>query len=243
MIKKITKKKPLLIKLGSEEHMKKFYEEGELYLQTFNYFRNLEQKEDGRADPDEYLGEYYAGEGLKCMKFTISITNNETKETKTFELNEETVTSIAMGNPNPVYTHIYCMSGIDIKSIRQHSTLISAENFTGNKEYAVVVFDCDEFAKRIINVAKEKDIQALKMCKVEYVDRKNYGGNMDCFHKFDNYAYQNEWRVAFRIPSSETCEKLYIGSMQDIAYPPVHRDTFLNTPILPRKCCKKQKED
>ena len=52
---------PLLIKLGSEGNMKNLYEKGELYLQTFEYFKNLEKTNDGRGDPDEYLTKYHAG--------------------------------------------------------------------------------------------------------------------------------------------------------------------------------------
>ena len=39
-----------LLKFGKKEHMEALYNEGLLYMNTFDYFINLEDNGDGRAD-------------------------------------------------------------------------------------------------------------------------------------------------------------------------------------------------
>ena len=221
----------LLIKLGSEENMKNLYEKGELYLQTFEYFKNLEKTNDGRGDPDEYLTEYYAGNGLDDITLELACKNNITGETIKHLLSRATgIVSFSLNESTKMFTHLYCMSLSDIKAIKKHSTLISPDNFAENKDFAVVIFDYNEFLNRIKNQLQENNIPAA-VGKIKYVNKENYGGDMGCFCKFDEYAYQNEWRLAVRIPSNKA-EKIHIGSLEDIAFEPIHKDIFLKTQIL-----------
>ena len=64
-------KKAGLIKFGTYDHMKAFYEKGEMYFNTFKFFKDLEASGDGRADKNEYSSIHYSSEGLNscCCSF------------------------------------------------------------------------------------------------------------------------------------------------------------------------------
>ena len=55
---------PFLIKLGNKQNMSALYERGEIYMQTFAYFKKIEIGQDGLGDLYENLRKYFNGEAL-----------------------------------------------------------------------------------------------------------------------------------------------------------------------------------
>ncbi len=216
-------RKCAFIKFGSYEHMKAFYEKGEMYFNTFQYFKNLEKTEDGRGDKNEYASVHYAGEGIKNL--TLKIFSNEDpdnifyleggKDLKTFTLDY---------GDDKEFTHLYSFSYMDVDWILENDLLIDSRNFAKGKDYAVMIYDINKFNDMFLNKIKELKL-AVSGNIVEYVDKNTYSGEIGAFRKFKDYEYQNEFRIAVNFNSSEP-QKIYIGSLNKVAKPPVSIKEF-----------------
>lgn len=85
------------------------------------------------------------------------------------------------------------------------------------------IYNPKEFARRLINelqkkMSEDKDVSNFKAHKVEYINRSSYNGEMGSFRKFNNFAHQQEWRIAIQsVYNSEEPYKLVIGSIKDIS--------------------------
>lgn len=214
------------IKFGSYEHMKAFYEKGEMYFNTFEYFKKLENSGDGRSDKNEYASVHYAGEGIKNLTLKIYSNDNPNevycleggKDLKTFTLD--------YGNDKK-YTHLYSMSYLDIDWILENDLLIDYRNFAKDKNYAVLIHDILNFNKMFIDKMKDLKV-AVDGNVVEYVDKDTYSGKIGAFRKFKEYEYQNEFRIAVDFDTLEPI-KIYIGSLKNVAKPPVNIKEFYSS--------------
>ena len=121
-----------LIKIGVFEHMSALYEEGELYFNTFKYFRELECSSDGRGDPNEYLS-YYGGNGTK-----VAIKRKGDKEYT--QIND--VQFVSMRNNQEEYSHLYCLSSIN-------------KSWT----YKNKLSDCSNISTELLNFRKKRYIE------------------------------------------------------------------------------------
>lgn len=99
-----------LLKFGKKEHMEALYNEGLLYMNTFDYFINLEDNGDGRADKYEATTLYYAGDGVDDIKLTLGSGDDKITLSR-----EGGTLSIAMITDQPTYSHLYSMTAIDTK--------------------------------------------------------------------------------------------------------------------------------
>lgn len=214
-----------LMKFGAKSHMESFYNNGELYFNTFSYFKNLEISEDGRADKDEYLLEYHSGEGLNQIKLGLCFGEEK------ISLSPETgLVSFSIGEYNKKYSHIFCMSYIDVLWTEQHKKIIDERNFAKNKDYVVLIYDIAKFSK-ILSDKLMKNKWKVGYGYIKYVDRNNFSGKMGCFKKFNEYAYQNEWRLAINCMNKEKPFKISIGSLEGIAFPPMTKEEFFSIPF------------
>lgn len=209
----------LRLKFGTKEHVENLYRNGELYFNTFKYFKELEENGDGRADKREYIENYYAGTGLDTIEFSL----NGHKLSK-----EGGLCSLEMDySGTKKYTHLYCMSYIDVHKTLETDLIIDERNFADGKDYVVIIHNVVEFKKRLLN-----KINKIQLCcqegYIEYFDPLNYGGKVGCFRKTNDYEYQNEWRIAanFGNDKENIPQIINIGSLEDIAFPPVNKIEF-----------------
>lgn len=204
--------------------MKNLYEKGELYFNTFDYFRNLEYTNDGRADNNEYCAYHYAGDGIKDVSLRL-YPNGRDKEPIKFvggkELEELTITT----GEEKEYTHLYSLSSIDLEWTLNNNFIIDNSNFANNKDFVVVIFNTKEFINRTVQHLQNYKLQTKF---VEYVDKKSYTGEMGPFRKFDNYALQNEYRIAVNFKTKEP-QIIHLGSLNDIAHEPQSFREFINS--------------
>lgn len=213
-----------LIKIGVFEHMSALYEEGELYFNTFKYFRELECSSDGRGDPNEYLS-YYGGNGTK-----VAIKRKGDKEYT--QIND--VQFVSMRNNQEEYSHLYCLSSINKSWTYKNKLLISSKNFADGKNYAVIIHNFNEFAKRLKAKLVELKVRA-KAGYIDYVSRKEYNGEMGCFKKFEEYSYQNEYRIVACLKNDSVPQTIKIGSLKDIALKPLSQREFESLEICVEK--------
>lgn len=216
------------VKLGTKEHMTAFYESGEVYMQTFRYFRQLELTADGRGDPNEYDTHYVAGDGLKNIAVTLKVNDAITGELKDeFSLGDGLI-GISMADPSKFrFSHVFCCSAVDGKEVLKKHRLLDEKNFADGKNWAVL-FDAYKFRERLfIALRTSKKCARFQSKAVSYYSEENFYGDLDCFCKRDAYSYQNEIRFAALFASDEA-QKICIGSLKDIAMPPVCKTDFLN---------------
>jgi len=215
-----------LMKFGAKSHMEAFYNNGEIYFNTFSYFKNLEISEDGRADKYEYLSEHYSGDGLKDISLELNNIDN-----KPIKISQESgLESVSIDINNKKYTHIFCMSYIDVLWTEQHRKIIDERNFAKNKDYVVLIYDIAKFSK-LLSDTLIKNKWKVGYGYIKYVDRNNFSGKMGCFKKFNEYAYQNEWRLAINCGKEEKSFSLNIGSLEGIAFPPMTKEEFFSIPF------------
>lgn len=223
-IKLKNNRKLLFLKLGEYEHMKKLYEKGELYFNTFDFFKNLEYSDDGRADNNEYCAYHYAGDGIKDVSLSL-YPNGRNNEPIKFvggkELEELTITT----GEEKEYTHLYSLSSIDLEWTLNNNFIIDNSNFADNKDFVVVILNTNEFINRVVQCLPNYKLQARF---IEYVDKKSYTGKMGPFRKFNDYALQNEYRIAVNFETKEP-KIIHVGSLCDIANEPQSFKNFLNS--------------
>lgn len=222
-------KKAGLIKFGTYEYMKAFYEKGEMYFNTFRFFKDLEANGDGRADKNEYSSVHYSNEGL--INCSLKIFPEGHKE-QAIELNKKNGLvsfTLDFGNDKD-YSHLYSMSSIDINEVVENDLIINPKNFAPTKDYAVVIYDIEAFLSKFQNVMNKKYRCNYKCKHVQYVDKNSYSGEMGAFRKFSDFSYQNEYRVAVNFKTN-TPQKIYLGSLEEIASKPMNKKEFYNMDI------------
>lgn len=222
---KLNNKRAGLLKFGAYEHMQKFYETGEMYFNTFDYFRHLEANGDGRADRDEYCFEHYSGERIKDFRIKIQ-SKKRLGEMIVFEGGKD-IKELTLYSNQQDYSHLYSLSYIDLEWSINNNFITSPLNFAETKNYVVPIFNSFEFLERVKNKLKSLDLD-VKADYIEYVKKDAYSGKMGAFKKFSNYAYQNEYRIAVDFKSTNP-EIIYIGSLADIAKPPQSKEKFFNS--------------
>lgn len=159
-----------LLKFGKKEHMEAFYNEGLLYMNTFDYFINLEDNGDGRADKYEATTLYYAGDGVDDIKLTLGSGDDKITLSR-----EGGTLSIAMITDQPTYSHLYSMTAIDTKWALENDLLLDERNFADCKDYVVIIHDCNKFIERLTNKLNENKGNS-KLSFIEYIDEHNYSG-------------------------------------------------------------------
>lgn len=209
-----------LLKFGKKEHMEALYNEGLLYMNTFDYFINLEDNGDGRADKYEATTLYYAGDGVDDIKLTLGSGDDKITLSR-----EGGTLSIAMITDQPTYSHLYSMTAIDTKWALENDLLLDERNFADGKDYVVIIHDCNKFIERLTNKLNENKGNS-KLSFIEYIDEHNYSGQMGCFRKFDKFSYQNEWRCAVLQNWIKEPITITLGSLADIAFTPRNKREF-----------------
>lgn len=209
-----------LLKFGKKEHMEALYNEGLLYMNTFDYFINLEDNGDGRADKYEATTLYYSGDGVDDIKLTLGSGDDKITLSR-----EGGTLSIAMITDQPTYSHLYSMTAIDTKWALENDLLLDERNFADGKDYVVIIHDFNKFVERLTNKLNENKWNS-KLSFIEYIDEHNYSGQMGCFRKFDKFSYQNEWRCAVLQNGIKEPITITLGSLADIAFTPRNKREF-----------------
>ena len=222
-------KKAGLIKFGTYEHMKAFYEKGEMYFNTFKFFKDLEASGDGRADKNEYSSIHYSSEGLNSCSLKIFPEGHKEQAIELSKENGFKSLTLDFGN-DKAYSHLYSMSYIDIKEVVENDLLIIPMNFAPTKDYAVVIYNHEVFLNKFQLVMNDKYRCNYKCTHIDYVDKNTYSGGMGAFRKFSDFSYQNEYRIAVNFNTDKPM-KIYLGSLEDIASKPMSKREFYSMDV------------
>lgn len=204
----------VLLKFMNEEYIDSFMNDGLLYMNNIDYFRKYDDPDESlRGDEHEGLSASYSPELA-----TIHIGNHEVVGA---------VGKIDIRLNHTGDTNIYSMTKISDGKILECGVngLRLSNNFEkfGNKAVLIGGSNITEFEKRLkTEVQKRNDICIFEEAgiiaqQVEYIERNAHLPNLGIFTKFSNYAWQHEWRIAFKQNSNSGAYHLNLGRLSDIA--------------------------
>lgn len=189
------------IKFGHEEHMLDMFNNGNIYLNTVQSFRNFE---DNNLRGDNYEG---VSEVINYPKGTFEIKSlNYKGEYSSIHIRKSF--EKVVGN---IFS-LYCISSFHISDPLEFKI---DEKILEFGTHCILIKDNAELLKRIEESFKNKDI-ILHHNFVSYYDTKSFDGKINVFQKPNEYKYQNEFRFYADSGLNEPL-LLKIGNLSDIA--------------------------
>ena len=194
-----------LIKIGQAEYQKRLYERGEIFMQTLEYFRKLE---DGNVRKDVYEG---AEKILQVNWIKIADGNRDIE----FSIKDGSMSRANYYSTPQTYCNAYCMIGIT-EDDKGKDGIIDSENMKFG-EFMILIYNVKEFIKRV-----RLKLAALGIHNswgpIKYYEEYDFQGNLSPFFKRKQFSAEKEVRI-IAIPDYNRPIKLEIGSIQDIAIP------------------------
>ncbi|ALS32993.1 hypothetical protein PTRA_a1840 [Pseudoalteromonas translucida KMM 520] len=207
------KRHRVLIKFMDEEYVESFINEGLIFMNNIQFFREYEDSDPAlRGDAKEGLRASYLPENI------------------TLELNGRTLTALVgkveLRESHQNETNIYSMtivSDADILDAGEKGLYLSEDfNKFGNKAVFIGGSDINIFWNRVTEaINNNEDLFTLEenvAKKVTYVDASEHHSELNVFTKFSEYKWQHEWRVALKQISSSGPLELRVGNLSDIAH-------------------------
>jgi hypothetical protein len=224
----------MLIKVfDKEEYADAFIQKGELFCRTLGDFKNIDE-EDRRGDRFEAVTDWHQPDQIKL---TITYKDNDGVE-KSF-LIEKLAGPLTIQNNGYDRLNLYCMYAVKAQEfeesyeteeeriaivhkinsmLKERSTLSDEVLLLG--EFAVVVYQVEEFIGRVKKAAKDKNFACWNGL-IGYYDPDTFHGSFkeheSIFRKRNVYEHQNEYRFAFGSHEAEGTKMMHIGSLDGIA--------------------------
>lgn len=192
----------LLLKFGQFEHMKSLLEKGQVYMNTVDYFKDLEDDEN-RADKLE--GTSYIDRITNLEILCKNIVVAESKKGQIYFKHE---------NDNG---NLFCLTSIlraDLQ-FNEPANLTLSPKLKSIDDYVLLIYNPKDFLKRI-----DEQLSHLKLRyefdHVSYMKIKGYTGSYNIFKKPLELCYQKEVRLFVKGVGIEPIS-FEIGSLKDIA--------------------------
>ena len=198
-----------------ENHLIDFVENGHVYINTSTYFSKCESEDIGQNDKLEMVSSYHQNQGA-----SIELAGREFKITRPFSIR----------NGDPEYSHIFCLYTLSDESIMrsEKGKVFDGRIWDEFGDYFVFIHDAHSFMKALDLKLKELNLR-YKADYVEYFCPSTYEGDVGAFRKRNSFSHQEEFRVATDGPvTEEPITDIYLGSLNDVAYGPVHRNQSVN---------------
>ncbi|WP_430460986.1 hypothetical protein ACQUQU_17435 [Thalassolituus sp. LLYu03] len=198
----------VFVKFGEPEHMERFVRDGEMYMNSFNFFRVAEGDEN-RHDKHEGVDQVHqALSGVLKMKDPDS---GEYREVATITKATIWETPAAIDVMN-----MFCMYGVETSASEKTSLVnLDARVYGGFGGSMVIIKDPDKFIELVKKSAESRGLH-VKFGKVRYVDFSTYHGKAGPFVKSDAFSYQNELRFVAYGGEPSVPLKLMLGNLSDI---------------------------
>lgn len=218
-------KLPGALKFSTKQNLESL-QNGTLYLNNFQYYKDIELKEKRKGQGDAF------DVTLRVTDLDIILKHPETDEV----LLKGKARNANMESPEYNQMHLFCMTGIttdllEVINIKDNVATTrlalpeelkerALENFGDH----VMIINVGQFMERVEKVCLEKGIEMTRK-RVEYRDMSiNYSDRMDAFNtghvdfffqKDTFFAYQNEYRLLFPELKSDKAEIIDIGSIKE----------------------------
>lgn len=196
-----------------EQYVGSFLNDGLLFMNNIDYFRKYEGADLSlRGDVHEGLAGTYNAEAL-----AIRIDDHAV---------EGAVGKVDFRYEHEGDTNIYSMTRTSDGKILEASGdgFFLSDKFMKFGSRAVVIggSNISKFEDRLKkSLAKDPNIYTLRednvfAKQVSYLSREEHHGQMNVFNKFCDYAWQHEWRIAFKQRRASGAYRLRIGELSDI---------------------------
>ena len=187
-----------LIKIGNKVHIEQLVESGLIYMNTLQYFRQIEDG-DLRGDIDD--------SAYKRVTFDSgTVTLDSGKKIKVLQgIYREDFFE------NPEQINLFCMYAFRPFMVKE-SYPINEKNFCFG-DTAAVFYDSQEIMQRLSQYAKDNGLM-YEAGLVKYVNEKS-SEIRGPYVKSNSYSYQNEWRAIVHNGDGEV-RKIKLGNLSDI---------------------------
>jgi hypothetical protein len=189
-----------LFKFGHQAHIQEFVG-GCLYMNALRYFVEIENSA-ARHD-DREAQRLWLQPGL--VTFSMKI-NGEFKPISGLD------GPIAFSKPEDLNINVFCMYALRASVAKD---LVGPRNIEFGDSFAVLK-DGDEFLRRVRRAAEQASL-ALEIRMVEYVNEREYQGEMGIFRKSSAFVHQSELRIALK-PGTGAPYQLQVGDLADITF-------------------------
>lgn len=205
----------IFIKIGREEHLKRFRNEGMLHCETLDFFAEIE---DGRRRGDKMEN---ATKFFNKSNHVLTIFD-ENDKSKNMKIN---LVKAHFSEKNQAI-NLFCLYKVDINEYEENKPFMLEQKFCEEAwgSHFVIITQPENFIKQL-----EKKVNNLNLAMisdvVRYKDLANYKGDNDGFIKDESYSYQKEFRI--KIKNNEAkCIDIFIGDISNITLPLYSLDTF-----------------
>jgi hypothetical protein len=191
----------MFLKFGSQHDINDLYENGTIYMNTVQYFRD---REDAELRGDKYEG---VSELINYPRGIFEIPSINFKGNY-LNIHLRKGYERTLGN---IYS-LYCISSFTIDNPFDFTI---DERVRGFGTHCLMILDNVSFLNRI-EEALQKSNYKYHHNFIEYYDRYEKNGIIDVFDKQNTFAYQKEFRIYVESVSNEPLV-LKVGSLKDIA--------------------------
>ncbi|MDD3419966.1 MAG: hypothetical protein PHE78_05130 [Candidatus Gastranaerophilales bacterium] len=196
----------VFVRFGEKKHVEQFQKEGLIYMNTFGFFKGLEDREKG--DPDENITLI-----AQPKNFVLTIDNIDIPAT-------DFVGPVKLSLNNSDYTHIFCMSFL-AAGTEFYDCKIFNDKVRDFGDTMLIITHPKDFINRL-NFAIEPLIErniidSARAQRVEYVDFGSYSGDIGPFKKHTFFEHQREWRLCLQTQKDKEPFSFKMGSIADIS--------------------------
>lgn len=195
----------LFIKFGSEENIKSLYENGIVYLNTIEYFQNLEDK---GVRGDKFEGTVNIKNFESTEKLRLEITDTKTGDKMDVQPSKLQLRHYDAYPKGNLYS-LYCIKQSDFLDTNEF-TIDSKVRAFGS--HALFIRGTKNFIDKLTSEIQKLNM-SYKAKPVEYYDNENTNGPINLFQKVQEYKYQNEYRIIVQNNKQEPI-KVSIGSLK-----------------------------
>lgn len=179
-------------------------------MNPISYFKKIEGDKE-RADKNENITGLHQANGVKIYVDGKPL-NGLTGQ----------VTYYIPDQDQFMASHIFCMSHLSGGMPIRDDGKIFDDRIRDFGEAFAVIGRLDIFAERLNtklqSLLDSAEIFRAHTRRVEYIDKSSYSGNMDIFKKTNDYAHQNEFRIAVTcFDNFDSPFQFDIGPLSDIA--------------------------
>jgi hypothetical protein len=198
----------MFIKFSNKEFIEPLQKEGLIYMNSFDFFKQCENKE--QLDPDENITQLLQGD--KCEICFEGYTSNGENGLVDVKINAPFLSS-------QEFTHLFCMWHIGQNEEIKEDCKIFDEKMKDFGDTMLVIYNpksfMDKLKKALDKAVNSNEIIYAETKKVDYVDFSTYHGEIEAFRKKIQYKHQSEWRLALQREDYKSPYVLKVGSIED----------------------------
>lgn len=198
---------PILIRFSEPRWLEAFRNEGELFMNTLDYFRALES-DPARADTYEGTDHMVQPADLGELTFDSGLP----RLGKLIVNPRELCGPVRVSLNKTLTSNIFCMFSIK-RPI--DGDIVKAEHRQELGSAFVLVLNNVEFMNRVIEAGRREGLAELVLGAVEYYCGSLYSGEVGPFKKRSIYRHQSEFRIMTK-PGLGRPRTLRVGNLCDI---------------------------